>query len=124
MDTSLLTTNIDENMHITEHIEYKTIVNQYKEAIDIIDEIRENQNWNVISRLVTHLAKNSPNVLVDSYKSVTSDPYNLDKELMVLMSRNKKIAAIKLCREKTDLSLKESKEYCDELWRKHAYNNS
>ena len=110
-----INSNDDKQQHITEHNIYKEMVRNYKQAIDVIDEIRKNQDWEVVSSLITHLAKNHTQVLMDSYEKVTNHLFNLDRELIFFICNNRKIDAVRLYRKKTGCSLRVAKEYCDKL---------
>ena len=103
--------------------EYRKLIETYKKAIDINEEIRIDDNWPLVMRMITHLTKNHPEILVNTYEYVTYSGYLLDKELMYLMNDNKKIAAIKLYREKTGQSLRDSKNYCDKLFSEKNVDN-
>ena len=114
MDTSLLATVIDECVEITGHIKYKTMVENYKQAIDILDEI--GGDYSINNSIITRIARNNPDILVDAYNHVKySNNDEMKKEVIRLINSNLYIQAIKLVREKTGWKLRDAKAYCDDL---------
>jgi ribosomal protein L7/L12 len=108
----------DVDIDMVNYNTHKRVIESYKEAINIIEEISTNPNWSEVTKLITYMAKNSPETLVESYKAITDSTCILDRKLIDLYKQNKRITAIKLCRKETNTGLKEAKDYCDELWRK------
>ena len=110
MDTSL--TFVSDNMvNIEDH---RKMIKNYKQAIDILDEILG--EYASMQELVTRIARNNPDILVNAYDYVKYDKDDdMKKEAIHLINSNLYIQAIKHVREKTGWGLKESKAYCDEL---------
>ena len=80
-------------------------MNYYARAIEIIASKTE-QDW---FQMLMKIAATNPKALVDSLKP------SWEKEAKELIDCGEKVAAIKLCRNATGLSLKEAKEKLDSL---------
>lgn len=89
-------------------------MNWYKEAINLLESDICNDDWR---NICVEIAKTNPSVLVNASRSITSRlKINLAKKgCLELMQSERKIEAIKLCREITGMGLRESKEFVESL---------
>jgi len=68
------------------------------------------------TKFLTRLAILCPDAVL-----YAKDGESIDAEIIALYAQGNRINAIKLCREKKDVGLKEAKEYCDKIAHYRSY---
>ncbi len=97
--------------------ELRELIICYREAIDILEEIREDDNWELAEKLIVSMAKNAPDILVANYRNVKYNNKDNEvlKEVTNLIKSDRFIEAIKYYRNAKNVNIKEATAYCNEI---------
>jgi len=84
-----------------------------KQAIDIISnrDLTERDMYNILTEIV----KSNPSVLVKAHRRLAIVTSSWKQEVIDMCRSGNKIAAIKRCREKTGLGLRDAKDTVERL---------
>lgn len=83
-------------------------MNYYREAIDVITKHRDESEI-----ILIEVAKANPGAVVKAFNTIYHEEWH--KDIIPLLKVDRKIQAIKLCRELTGMGLKEAKEACEAI---------
>ena len=104
-------------MQFDEMNESRELIICYREAIDILEEIREDDNWELAEKLIVSMAKNAPDILVANYRNVKYNNKDNEvlKEVTNLIKSDRFIEAIKYYRNAKNVNIREATAYCNEI---------
>ena len=84
-------------------------MNYYEKAFGIMERFKGNPQ-----RLLNEIFKKNPAAIIAAEERL-ADPTGMNKEILNFWKQDKKISAIKYCREVSGLGLREAKDYCEKI---------